>query len=73
MPNSGAERVRKRRENLRAAGLRPLQIWIADSRKPGFDEECRRQSRIAAAADRVDPDLLHFLDAAARDMDDFLE
>lgn len=73
MPNSVAERVRKRRENLTAAGLRPIQIWIADSRKPSFDEECRRQSRVTAAADRADSDLLHFLDVAGKDMDDFLE
>jgi hypothetical protein len=39
------ERVRKRREALRAAGLRPMQIWVPDTRKPGFAEECRRQSR----------------------------
>ena len=34
------------RERLRAAGLRPVQIWVPDIRKEGFAEECRRQSRL---------------------------
>jgi hypothetical protein len=32
------ERVRKHRESLRARGLRPIQIWVPDTRKPGFRE-----------------------------------
>lgn len=41
-----AERVRKHREALRAAGFRPVQIWVPDVRRPGFAAECRRQSRL---------------------------
>ena len=40
-----SSRVRKHREGLRAAGLRPLQIWVPNTRQPGFAQECRRQSR----------------------------
>jgi hypothetical protein len=40
-----AGRVKKHREGLRAAGLRPVQIWVPDSRRPGFAKECKRQSR----------------------------
>jgi hypothetical protein len=48
--SNNAERVRRRRDRMRAAGLRPVQIWIPDTRAPGFAEECRRQcSRIAAS------------------------
>lgn len=61
------ERVRKRRAALRAAGLRPLQIWVPDTRRPGFAEECRRQSLTAARADNAESDLLDFLDAALTD------
>lgn len=68
MPSPVNERVRKRRENLRAAGLRPLQIWVPDTRRPGFAEECRRQSRLVAAADAADPDLTAFLDDALADL-----
>ena len=48
MPTCVSERVQKYRNNLRAAGLRPVQIWIPDTRKEGFPEECRRQSLLLA-------------------------
>lgn len=31
---------------LRAAGLRPVQIWVPDTRRAGFAKECLRQSRL---------------------------
>ncbi len=65
-----SQRVRKRRDALRAAGLRPVQIWVPDTRRPGFAEECRRQSLVVAAGDAADPDLGSFLDAALADLDD---
>ncbi|CDN52901.1 Hypothetical protein RG1141_CH05400 [Neorhizobium galegae bv. officinalis bv. officinalis str. HAMBI 1141] len=68
MASSVNERVRKRRENLRASGLRPVQIWVPDTRRPGFAEECHRQSRLVAAADAADPDLMKFLDDALADL-----
>ena len=37
-------RVNKHRAALREAGLRPVQIWVPDTRRAGFAEECRRQS-----------------------------
>jgi hypothetical protein len=45
-PTSSAERVARRRVRLRAAGLRPVQFWIPDTRDPQFIEECRRQMRL---------------------------
>jgi hypothetical protein len=63
------ERVQKRREALRAAGMRPVQIWVPDSRRPGFDAECRRQSQLVADSDASDQDLSGFLDAALADLD----
>ncbi len=44
------ETLRKHRQALRAAGLRPVQIWVPDTRRPGFAEECRRQSLMVAAS-----------------------
>jgi len=44
-PMSRAERVARRRANLRAAGLRPVQLWVPDTRDPAFIEECRCQSK----------------------------
>ena len=46
MTISTAERVKKHRDALRVAGLRPVQIWVPDTRQPGFAAECRRQSRV---------------------------
>lgn len=63
------ERVRKRRNALRAAGLRPVQIWVPDTRRPGLAEECRRQSLVTAAADEADSELGDFTDAALADLD----
>jgi hypothetical protein len=42
--SSTSARVQKHRQALRAAGLRPIQIWVPDTRRPGFAAECRRQS-----------------------------
>jgi hypothetical protein len=61
-------RVRKRRDELRKAGLRPVQIWVPDTRRPGFADECRRQSLLVAAADASDDDLAAFLDATLDDL-----
>jgi L-alanine-DL-glutamate epimerase-like enolase superfamily enzyme len=62
------ERVQKRRDALRAAGLRPIQIWVPDTRRPGFAAECRRQSQVAADADAADRELDAFLDDALTDL-----
>ena len=56
------ERVRKHREALRAQGLRPIQIWVPDTRKPGFAEEARRQS-LAVRDDPHEKEIFDFIDA----------
>lgn len=48
MPEPTKTRVRKHRDRLRAAGLRPIQIWVPDTRKKGFAQECHRQSLLVA-------------------------
>ncbi|MGO9740450.1 MAG: antitoxin MazE family protein [Roseiarcus sp.] len=64
MPTTAMSRVRKRREALRRAGLRPVQIWVPDTRRPGFAEECRRQSAMVSAAEAGDSELSAFMEAA---------
>ena len=59
-----AERVRRHRDGLRAAGLRPVQIWVPDTRRPGFAEECRRQSR-SLRDDPHEREILDWIEAAA--------
>ncbi|MGB5832217.1 MAG: antitoxin MazE family protein [Thiohalocapsa sp.] len=66
-------RVQKHRDALRRAGLRPVQIWVPDTRRPDFAEECRRQSRLAAEADMADTDMQHFMDEALADVDGWME
>lgn len=63
------ERVRKHRTNLRAAGLRPVQIWVPDTRSADFVREADRQARRVAEADASDASSPALLDAALRDLD----
>lgn len=41
-------KVKAHRERLRAQGLRPIQIWVPDTRSPEFAKEARRQSLLIA-------------------------
>ena len=66
-------RVQKHRDGLRMAGLRPVQIWVPDTRRPDFAAECRRQSLLTAQADSADTDLQRFMDAALDDVDGWTE
>ena len=63
------ERVEKRRTALRMAGLRPVQIWVPDTRQPNFANECRRQSLLVSQADASNVELNQFMDAALTDLD----
>ena len=71
MATPTADRVKKHRDALRAAGMRPVQIWVPDTRQPGFAAECARQASLMASADRQDPALAEFMDAALSDLDDW--
>lgn len=51
---TGAERVRRRRDKLRAAGLRPVQIWVPDTRASGFAAECARQVQVIRDAETAE-------------------
>lgn len=59
-----SERVQRHRDGLRQAGLRPVQIWVPDTRRPGFAEECRRQS-LTLSHDPNEAETVRFLEAAA--------
>ena len=66
-------RVQKHRDALRMAGLRPVQIWVPDTRRPDFADECRRQSLLVAQADSVEADMQGLMDDALADMDGWVE
>jgi hypothetical protein len=63
MRKNVAERVGKRRAALRAAGLRPVQIWVPGTRREGFAEECRRQS-LLLREDSQETEILDFIEAS---------
>lgn len=69
MAVSVASRVQKRRAALRMAGLRPVQIWVPDTRRPDFAAECRRQSERVSRADMADADMLDFMENALSDVE----
>jgi hypothetical protein len=52
---------------LRRKGLRPVQIWVPDTRAAGFAGECRRQARLAARSVQEKPALDFISEIAAWD------
>ena len=58
------QRVQKHRAGLRKAGMRPVQIWVPDTRREGFAEECQRQSALIKN-DQHEKEVLRFLDESA--------
>jgi len=61
-PSNVSERVRKYRAGLRAAGLRPIQIWVPDVRSRAFAAKAHRQSLAVATSKHADEDQA-FVDA----------
>lgn len=47
------QKVGEHRARLRAAGLRPIQIWVPDVRAPLFRAEAHRQAAAVAASDHA--------------------
>lgn len=66
-------RVQKHRDALRRAGLRPIQLWVPDTRQPDFAKECCRQSRLVAQADKADVAMHAFMDDASASVDGWTE
>ena len=49
-PISSRQKVQEHRKRLRAQGLRPIQLWVPDTRSPRFAAEASRQSRRVASS-----------------------
>lgn len=64
MSANTSERVQKHRQALRNSGMRPIQIWVPDTRRLGFAEECRRQS-LLLRGDILETDTLDWLASVA--------
>ncbi len=48
---TGAERVRKHRENMKAAGLKPVTIWVPDVHSPEYQAKIERACRAINASE----------------------
>lgn len=58
------EKVRAHRERLRRRGLRPVQVWVPDTRTAEFRAAAHAQSLAVASSDREQEDQA-FVDAIA--------
>ncbi len=63
-PAPNTSRMRDYRRRLREAGLRPVQIWVPDTRSPEFAELCRQQSLAVAAGDPAGDELMQWVEQA---------
>lgn len=60
------EKVANYRKRMRARGLRPVQIWVPDTRTPAFTEAAHSQSAAVAASEAEREDQA-FIDALSGD------
>lgn len=60
------DKVRAHRKRLRAQGLRPVQIWVPDTRSLTFKAQAHRQSLIVARSAHALEDQ-DFIDAISGD------
>ncbi|MCY3805611.1 MAG: DUF3018 family protein [bacterium] len=63
---SSAERVRRYRRRMKEQGMRPVQLWVTDTRTPAFAAEAHWQSAAVAAGDHAADDQA-FVDALGLD------
>ncbi|MEY4340732.1 MAG: hypothetical protein RL541_236 [Pseudomonadota bacterium] len=61
--------MQKRRDGLRAQGRRPVEIWVPNTRREGFDALCALQAHLAATSEFKDKDLVRDMDLAERDIE----
>ena len=61
-PVTSRQKVQAHRKRLRAQGLRPIQIWVPDTRSSKFATQASRQSRLVASSRYASEDQA-FIDA----------
>jgi hypothetical protein len=64
MASATATRVQKHRAALKARGMRPVQIWVPDTRSADFVAECKRQSALLTA-DPAERETIEWLESVA--------
>ena len=68
-PFTSRQKVQAHRERLRAQGLRPIQIWVPDTRSPKFAAQASRQSLLVASSPRAAEDQA-FIDTISTGVDE---
>jgi len=63
MPISEQGRTERSRQRMRAAGLRPMQMWVPDTTRPDFAVRVRRQVDLLRGKEE-EREALDFLEAA---------
>jgi hypothetical protein len=59
-----SEKMRRYRNKMRVAGLRPMQAWVPDVKAPGFMEEARAQS-LRVSVHASERNALDFIESVA--------
>ena len=67
-PLAASQKMRQYRCRMRQKGLRPVQIWVPDTRSPAIARELARQSRLASRSPD-EQEVMAFLDEV-RDWDE---
>jgi hypothetical protein len=65
MAKTNSQTVRDHRLRLRAQGLRPVQLWLPDSRSPAFAEQAAHDMRVLAELPPEDQAMLDAFERSA--------
>jgi hypothetical protein len=68
-PRRAADKMRAYRARLRRQGLRPVQLWVPDTRAPGFAEAMRRQSLLVSGSPGEERDIAFVEGLLAENLD----
>jgi len=60
MGSAVTQRVRKHREQLRAAGFKPVQLWLPDTSSATFRKKCLQES-LSLANDPLEAETLSWI------------
>ena len=67
MAKTSSERMHDYRANLRKQGLKQVQMWVFDTKAPGFKAEAERQAKLISASDD-EKEVLEWIELAAAEL-----
>jgi hypothetical protein len=66
LPDKSVTKVAKHRQKMRAAGMRPIQFWVSDTRSQALVAQIRLQCQ-ALSEGAAESDILRFTEASANE------